>query len=373
MVGFSVFYYNTFIINKLKDIFFSWNMLNIIGFPHSKLKDLLLGWGEKPFRSNQIFTWIYHQGVFDFDEMTNLSKELRQRLKDNFKFSLPRIANKTVSVDGTTKYLFQLEDGDMIESVWIPDKERKTLCISSQVGCRLGCSFCLTATLGLKRNLSPSEIMGQYIAVNLDMPETGKVTNIVVMGMGEPLDNYESVVDALHLMVSPEGLRISNRRITLSTSGLVDKIKRYQTEDLQVNLAISLNATEDSTRDQIMPINKKYPIKSLMDCLRSYPLKRGKRFTIEYVMLGGLNDTCEDAVRLGRLLKGIPCKINLIPFNRFDGAKYDSPDEENVLSFQSYLMSKNYTVFIRKSRGADILGACGQLAALPLQHETATS
>lgn len=346
-------------------------MTNIFGFPHSKLKELLIGWGEKPFRANQILTWIYHQEVFDFDAMTNLSKNLRQKLQGHFYFALPRVANKTVSVDGTTKYLFQLEDGDMIESVWIPDKGRKTLCISSQVGCRLGCSFCLTATLGLKRNLTSSEILGQYLAVNQDMPESGKVTNIVVMGMGEPLDNYESVVDALHLLVSPEGLRVSNRRITLSTSGLVDKIKRYQTEDLQVNLAISLNATEDSTRNKIMPINKKYPIKTLIECLKNYPLKRGKRFTIEYVMLGGLNDTHEDAVRLAGLLKGIPCKINLIPFNRFDGAQYDSPDEDNVLSFQEYLLSRNFTVFIRKSRGSDILGACGQLAAQPLVNETA--
>lgn len=341
-------------------------MINLIGFPVTKLKDLVAEWDEKPYRAHQIFTWIYHQGVMDFDAMTNLSKELRERLKEFFYVGFPKILNKTVSVDGTIKYLFQLEDGDTIESVWIPDNRRKTLCISTQVGCRLGCSFCLTATLGLKRNLASAEIVGQYMAVNLDLPETDKVTNVVVMGMGEPLDNYDSLVDALNLMVSPEGLRISNRRVTLSTSGLVDKIKKYQTENLQVNLAISLNATEDSTRSKLMPINKKYPINALIDCLRSYPLKRGKRFTIEYVMLGGVNDSQEDAVRLAHLLKGIPCKINLIPFNRFEGAEYESPDDDRVLSFQAYLLSKNYTVFIRKSRGSDILGACGQLAAQSL-------
>lgn len=352
-------------------------MVNLIGFSISNLRALIAEWNEKPFRASQIFTWVYHQGVTDFDEMTNLSKELREKLKQYFYVAFPKIVNKTESVDGTVKYLFQMEDGETIEGVWIPDEGRKTLCISTQVGCRLGCSFCLTATLGLKRNLSSAEIVGQFMAVNLDQPENGKVTNVVVMGMGEPLDNYESLISALHLMVSPEGLKISNRKITLSTSGLVEKIKKYQTEDLQVNLAISLNATEDDTRNKIMPINKKYPIKTLIECLRSYPLKRGKRFTIEYVLLGGINDSHEDAVRLAGLLKGIPCKINLIPFNRFDGADYDSPDEKRVMAFQSYLMSRDYTVFVRKSRGADILGACGQLAAqsfssnMPTTHQPA--
>ncbi len=338
-------------------------MVNLIGFPSARLKELLAEWNEKPYRANQIFTWVYHQKIIDFAAMTNLSKNLRRHLEEYFYIGFPRVAQKTVSADGTIKYLFQLEDEENIEAVWIPDNRRKTLCISTQVGCRLGCSFCLTATLGLKRNLTPSEIVGQYMAVNRDLPETEQATNIVVMGMGEPLDNYDCLVDALRLMVSPEGLRISNRRITLSTSGLVDKIKKFQAENIMVNLAISLNATEDATRNKIMPINKKYPIAVLLDCLRDYPLKRKRRLTFEYVLLRGLNDSHEDAVRLAKLLKGIPCKINLIPFNRFEGADYEAPFEEAMLDFQNYLISKNYTVFIRKPRGADILGACGQLAA----------
>ncbi|MBI4384955.1 MAG: 23S rRNA (adenine(2503)-C(2))-methyltransferase RlmN [Nitrospinae bacterium] len=341
-------------------------MVNLIGFPSARLQELMAEWNEKPYRADQIFTWVYHQKTVDFDAMTNLSKSLRQHLKDYFHMGFPRIAQKTVSADGTIKYLFQLEDGENIEAVWIPDNRRKTLCISTQVGCRLGCSFCLTATLGLKRNLTPSEILGQYMAVNRDLPETEQVTNVVVMGMGEPLDNYDSLVAALRLMVSPEGLRISNRRITLSTSGLVDKIKKFQAENIMVNLAVSLNATEDATRSKIMPIDKKYPIAVLLDCLRDYPLKRKRRLTFEYVLLRGTNDSHEDAVRLARLLKGIPCKVNLIPFNRFEGADYEAPSEEALLDFQNYLISKNYTVFIRKPRGADILGACGQLAAQSL-------
>ncbi|MCH8208031.1 MAG: 23S rRNA (adenine(2503)-C(2))-methyltransferase RlmN, partial [Nitrospinae bacterium] len=254
------------------------------------------------------------------------------------------------------------EDGEEIESVWMPDGHRKTLCISTQSGCRLGCTFCLTGTLGLLRNLTSAEIVGQFMAVNEDLEETDRVTNVVLMGMGEPLDNYEAVVDAVRLMISPEGLRISTRKVTLSTAGMVDKIKMFKNENLPVNLAISLNATEDKTRNMIMPINKKYPIKVLLESLRDYPLKPNRRFTFEYVLLGGINDTDEDAVRLANLLKNIPSKINLIPFNSYNDAGYRPPSEERVKQFQNYLMSKSFNVFIRKNRGADILGACGQLA-----------
>jgi len=245
----------------------------------------------------------------------------------------------------------------------MPSDDRKSLCISTQVGCRLACSFCMTATLGLQRNLTAGEIIGQIVKVNEDLDEKDRVTNIVVMGMGEPLDNYQPLVDALRLMVAPEGMKISNRKITLSTSGLVDKIKDFQEENIHVNLAISLNATLDDVRDKIMPINKKYPIDVLMDTLRNYPLKPNRKLTFEYVLLAGINDTDDDAIRLARLLKGIPCKINLIPFNRIDSGDYHPPSEKRQLSFQNYLISQNYSVFIRKNRGTDILGACGQLAA----------
>jgi 23S rRNA (adenine2503-C2)-methyltransferase len=286
--------------------------------------------------------------------MTNLSKDLRARLAEHFVIALPRIAAKTHSQDGSIKYLFELDNGLQIESVWMPDESRKTLCISSQVGCRLACSFCLTASLGLKSNLTAGEIIGQCLAVNEDLPEEDQVTNIVMMGMGEPLDNYDEVCEALRLMVSPHAMRISNRKVTLSTSGLVDR---------HVNLAISLNATEDATRDQIMPINKKFPIKILMDCLKKYPLKPTRRITFEYVLLKGINDSDEDAVRLGKLLSTVRCKINLIPFNSYEGSPYQPPSEERIKSFQNYLIQKKFSAFIRNNRGTDILGACGQLAA----------
>ena len=302
----------------------------------------------------------------DFAQMTNLSKILRTRLTEHFVIKLPRIAKRSLSRDGSIKYLFELEDKATVESVWMPSGARKTLCLSTQVGCRLDCSFCLTASLGLKRNLTAAEILGQLLAVNEDLPEEDNITNVVLMGMGEPLDNYTAVVDAVRLMITPEVMRISTRKITLSTAGLVERIKKFQEEDLPINMAISLNATENSTRSQLMPINKKYPIEALMDCLRSYPLKPTRRLTFEYVLLKGINDTDDDAVRLSRLLKGIPCKVNLIPFNSFQPSDYQPPTEERVLSFQNYLISKHFSVYIRKNRGADILGACGQLAAQPL-------
>lgn len=338
-------------------------MRNLIGCSEQTLQQLFSDWGVPAYRVGQVFSWIYHHHVRQFDQMTNLSKELRARLADHFVISLPRIAAKTHSKDGSIKYLFELDNGSQIESIWMPDKARNTLCISSQVGCRLACSFCLTATLGLKGNLSASEIIGQYMAVNDDLPEEDRVTNVVMMGMGEPLDNYDEVCQALRLMVSPQGIRLPNRKVTLSTSGLVDRIRQFARENIHVNLAISLNATEDSTRDQIMPINKKYPIKTLMNCLKEYPLKPTRRITFEYVLLKGINDFDEDAVRLGKLLNGIPAKINLIPFNGYEGSPYQPPPEERIKTFQNYLIQKKYSVFIRKNRGMDILGACGQLAA----------
>ncbi len=338
-------------------------MENFLGTTEKTLKQYFVEWGVAPYRVHQVFTWVYHKEVRDFDLMTNLSKPLRQKLQATFYFSLPGLQEKFSSSDGSVKYLFSLEDGSTIESVWMPSDDRKTLCISTQVGCRLACSFCMTATLGLKRNLTAGEIIGQILKVNEDLGENDRITNVVVMGMGEPLDNYQPLVDALRLMVSPEGMRISNRKITLSTSGLVDKIKDFQEENIHVNLAISLNATLDEVRDQIMPINKKYPIHVLLDALRNYPLKPNRKFTFEYVMLAGINDTDDDAKRLGRLLKGIPSKINLIPFNRIEPGDYHPPSESRLLSFQNYLISRNYSVFIRKNRGTDILGACGQLAA----------
>ncbi len=340
--------------------------INLIGLSHARLQEFLLNHGVKPYRAHQIFIWVYHYKVYDFDSMTNLSKALRAVLKEHFHISLPRIQTKTTSQDGSIKYLFELEDGLTIESVWMPSDERKTLCVSTQVGCRLACAFCMTGTMGLKRNLTSSEILGQQIAVNKNLNEDNQITNIVLMGMGEPLDNYDATVDAVRLMILPEALKLSSRKVTLSTAGQVDLIKNFQEEDLPVNLAISLNATDDITRGDIMPINKKYPIEVLMECLRNYPLKPSRRLTFEYVMLGGINDRDDDAKRLAKLLHGIPSKVNLIPFNKFAPSEFKPPTEERVHSFQQYLLAKNYTVFIRRNRATDILGACGQLAAQPL-------
>ncbi len=341
-------------------------MENFLGTSEKTLKEYFAQWDVKPFRTNQIFSWVYHKEVRDFDLMTNLSKSLRERLKEKFYFSLPSLVEKFQSQDGSVKYLFELEDGSTIESVWMPSDDRKTICISTQVGCRLACSFCMTATLGLKRNLTAGEIIGQILKVNDELPETDRITNVVIMGMGEPLDNYQPLVDALRLMVAPEAMKISTRKITLSTSGLVDKIKAFQEENIHVNLAISLNATLDEVRDQIMPINKKYPIEVLLETLRGYPLKPNRKLTFEYVLLAGINDTDDDAKRLAKLLRGIPSKINLISFNRIEPSDYQPPPESRLLSFQNYLISKNYSVFIRKNRGTDVLGACGQLAAQPI-------
>lgn len=338
-------------------------MINLIGFPENKLKELFRDWDVKPYRVNQIFKWVYQLGTHDFDLMTDLSKDFRAQMKNHFHLALPKIREKTCSRDGSIKYLFELEDGSTIESVWMPDENRRTLCISTQVGCRLACSFCLTGTMGLKRNLSAAEILGQIINVQNDLPSEKAPSNIVIMGMGEPLDNYDEVVEAVRLMTAPHALKISTRKITLSTSGLVDQLNKLAGENLHVNLAVSLNAADDETRNKIMPVNKKYPIKSLLDCLKSFPLKPRRKFTIEYVLLKGINDSQESAKNLSRLLIGIPCKINLIPFNPFESVDYEPPSEDRVLAFQEYLLAKNHTVFIRKNRGADILGACGQLVS----------
>jgi len=345
--------------------------LNLIGLPFEHLHNFLLEHKIESYRAHQIFIWVYHYKRYDFDLMTNLSKPLRILLKQHFYFALPKIQSATKSQDGSIKYLFQLEDGLTIESVWMPTDQRKTLCVSTQVGCRLACDFCMTGAMGLKRNLSSHEIIGQHLAVNQDLTPDNQVTNIVLMGMGEPLDNYDATVDAVRLMILPEALRLSSRKITLSTAGQVDLIKKFQREDLHVNLAISLNATENKTRGDIMPINKKYPIEDLMNCLKNYPLKPSRRFTFEYVMLKGVNDKDDDAKRLAKLLHGIPCKINLIPFNKFSFSSYEQPSEERIHTFQHYLLKKNHTVFIRKNRATDILGACGQLAAQPLSPSSA--
>jgi len=335
---------------------------NFFGTSETELKEIFCEWNVETYRVHQVFTWVYHYNCRDFSEMSNISKSLRSKLAEHFHFSLPKIQQRTHSIDGSIKYLMELNDGAVVESVWMPSDSRKTLCLSTQVGCRLNCSFCLTASLGLKRNLTAGEIIGQHIAINEELEEKDQITNVVFMGMGEPLDNYVPVVNALRIMTSPEAMKVSTRKVTVSTSGLVEKIKAFQEENLHINLAISLNASDNATRDWLMPINKKYPIEVLIDCLKKYPLKPQRRHTIEYVLLEGINDSDEDAERLAKWLQGVPCKINLIPFNFFDSSEYRPPSENRVLDFQNYLMKRNFSAFIRKNRATDILGACGQLA-----------
>jgi len=314
--------------------------------------------GLPVYRTDQLLSWIYTKCAVSLDEITEFSKDLRKRLGEKAYIGNLLLAKRERSSDGTEKFLFALEDGQTIESVLIPDKERLTLCISSQVGCAMGCRFCLTGRSGLVRNLRSWEIVDQILGVNRLMTPK-KITNIVFMGMGEPLANFDDVVDALKRILSLIG--ISKRRITVSTAGLVPKILELPGKAPDVNLAISLNATTDAVRDRIMPINKKYPLRSLIEACKRYPLKPRRVLTLEYVLIAGVNDSVEDSRRLMRLLRGIRCKINLIPLNAHEGSEMQRPEHAVVLAFQKVLTEKNMTVLIRESRGQDILAACGQL------------
>lgn len=335
--------------------------VNIKDLSPKDIEEFIESKGLQPYRSRQIGKWLYQKDASSFDDMTDLSKELREVLKENFTLDCAlELSDEQVSTDGTRKFLFELWDGKRIESVLIPEKTRNTLCISSQVGCALACKFCLTGTVGKIRNLSPSEIVDQYILANRFCGDG--VTNIVFMGMGEPLDNLENLIKALNILMDTNFISLSAKRITVSTSGIVPKIGELGKE-VSVNLAVSLNAPRDELRNEIMPINKRYPIKKLLkECMR-FPLPPRKDLMFEYVMLKGVNDSIKDAYDLGELLRGIRCKVNLIPFNEAPPLSYRTPSMDGVLAFQKILMSYGINVRIRKSRGTDILGACGQLAA----------
>ncbi len=322
-------------------------------------------WAEyielKRYRGKQIFQWVYGKAAGSIDEMTNLSKEVRAVLAQKSYISNLSVVKRQVSTDGTEKYLFALEDGHSIESVLLPEEDRLTICISTQVGCGMGCAFCLTGKNGLERNLKSSEIINQFLKASEGLPQGKRITNVVIMGMGEPFANYNNVIKAVEILTNPFGANIGARRITISTSGLIPGMKNLGASGLNVNLAISLNASTDEQRSIIMPVNKKYPLAELLHACREFPLKQRKRISFEYVLIDGFNNSPEDAKRVARLLKGIRCKINLIPFNEFPGSQFKRPSESSVLTFQEILFDHNYTVFIRKSRGADILAACGQL------------
>src|SRR5687767_573145 len=317
--------------------------------------------GVERFHARQLYRWIYKRGITDFERMTDLSRDLRARLHDEFAVSTPRIVSDERSVDGTRKFVFELADQRRIESVFIPDTPSMTFCISTQVGCAMACGFCLTGKMGLVRNLTAGEIAGQ---VRVLASATGLLDfpfNIVLMGMGEPLHNYDSTMKALRMLHSEHGLAMSPRRITLSTVGIVPGLERLGRESMMPNLAVSLHATTDEQRTALVPPNKKYPLADILDACRRFPLKKRSRITFEYVMLDGVNDTQEDARRLVRLLSGIKAKVNLIPLNPAPGIPYDRPSDARVNRFAQILAERYITVSVRKSRGQDIRAACGQL------------
>ena len=318
-------------------------------------------------RTRQLWHWIYHRGITDFQDMTNVSKALRAQLCDAFTLERPEIAEKQVSQDGTRKYLIRLADGNLIEAVYIPEETRGTLCISSQVGCTLNCTFCHTGTQRLVKNLSAGEIVHQIMLARDDLEEWPSptenrlISNIVLMGMGEPLYNFDNVRQAMQIAMDGEGIAISRRRITLSTSGIVPEIERCG-EEIGVNLAISLHATRDEVRDILVPINRKYPIAQLLEACRTYPaLRNNRRITFEYVMLDGINDSPAEAIELVKLIKGIPAKVNLIPFNPWPGSPYACSSWERIEEFADIVNRAGYASPVRTPRGRDIMAACGQL------------
>jgi 23S rRNA (adenine2503-C2)-methyltransferase len=325
------------------------------------LAELVERLGAERFHAGQIYRWIHQRGVSAFDRMTDLARPLRATLAEHTRISTPRLARKDVSTDGTTKYLFELADGSRIESVFIPDTPSQTFCISSQVGCAMQCAFCLTGRMGLVRNLTAGEIVGQVRVLAADLHMLATPFNIVLMGMGEPLHNYDETMKALRMLAAKEGLGLPPRRVTLSTVGLVPAIERLANEPLMPNLAISLHATEKAQRDGLVPINRKYGLEALLDACRRFPVKKRNRITFEYVLLAGVNDTPDDARRLVRLLSGIRGKVNLLPLNAAPGIPFERPSDERVNTFARMLAERGLTVSVRKSRGRDIRAACGQL------------
>jgi 23S rRNA (adenine2503-C2)-methyltransferase len=328
--------------------------------------------GLEPYRGRQIRKWLFKRLAGSFDEMTDLPTSLRSLLKDKACLTPLELAKTQVSKDGTRKYLYTLADGHTIESVLIPERGHSTLCISSQAGCAMGCRFCLTSKQGLKRDLTPSEIIEQVIQAKKLHGEPDRLTNIVFMGMGEPLANYEAVVKAMANLVNDEGLNFSHRKVTLSTCGLVPQMKKMGRE-ITVNLAISLNAADDETRSFLMPVNRKYPLKDLLSACRDFPLPNRRMITFEYILIKGLNDRDQDARNLVKLLSGLRAKVNLIPMNPFPGSEMSPPSPERILQFQEILLKNHFTAMIRKSKGKDIMAACGQLSGSNLhtaEHAT---
>lgn len=331
--------------------------IDLKNLTRKQLSDLLVEWGHKPFHASQVYRWIYQRGIADFAEMTDLSKDLRGKLAELTCVSEFEADVVEVSQDGTQKFLFHMADGQSVETVLIPmEGGRSTLCVSTQAGCAMQCSFCLTGTFGLQRNLTPAEIVNQVCAVRREHA----VDNIVLMGMGEPLHNLDNVVAALEILYDDNGCRYGARKVTLSTCGLVPEMHELG-QRIRVGLAVSLNATTDKVRDELMPINRRYPLKELMAACRDYPLQPRERITFEYILIDGVNDSLADAKRLVGLLHGIKAKVNLISYNEHAGSPFKSPADEAVSAFQSYLLDRKIVAIRRASKGRDISAACGQL------------
>ena len=334
---------------------------NLLDFTQETLQDFISSLGKEKFRAQQIMKCLYQSGYTSFDEMTTLSRDFRTALSQIARISRPHIVKVQESKDKTKKTLLRLEDGRFIESVLIPGKNNWTICVSTQAGCAMDCKFCLTARQGFQRNLNPSEITGQILTLKHELPGCPDIKNIVMMGMGEPLANYDNVVTAIKNITGDFGLGFSNRKVTVSTCGLAPQIVRLG-KDICINLAVSLNAHDNETRSGLMPVNKKYPLESLLDACRQYPMPGRRLLTFEYILMDGINSSVQDAKKLAALLKGQRCKLNLIVFNEYPGSPFRSPSPKTVEAFQKILIDAHYTTMLRASKGSDILAACGQLS-----------
>jgi len=337
------------------------SLINLLDLLPAELETLAESLSAPRYRGRQIASWIYAKGATDIAAMSDLPKELRQKLTEQAEVALPEVERRTPSQDGSEKLVLRLGDGARIQAVLMPDEDRLTLCVSTQVGCGFGCAFCFTGTMGVERNLTAGEIVGQVMAARAGLLPGSRLTHIVYMGMGEPLANYAATVKSIRILTDPRGLALAPRRITVSTVGLVSGIERLAKENLRVNLAISLHATSNEIRDRIMPVNKGFAIEELLQACRRFPVAFRQRITFEYVLLEGVNDGAEDARRLVRLLKGIRGKINLIPFNDWEGSGFQRPPLQRILGFQAILLEHGIRATVRWSKGEDIGAACGQL------------
>ena len=334
-------------------------MKNIKNYNLPELKEEFVSIGEKPFRAEQVFKWIYEQNATSFDEMTNLSLELREKLKENYTLNAFKILKKQKSADGTIKYLFDVLDGNGVETVLMKYHHGYSLCVSSQIGCKMGCKFCASTGIPFIRNLSSGEIVEELLAVQRD--ENIKISNVEFMGIGEPLDNYENVVNAIRILNNQKGLSIGARHISISTSGLVPKIYKLAEENIQCTLSISLHATTDEKRSSMMPVNNRYNIQELLQACKDYIAKTNRRISFEYALAKDNNDNLEDAKRLVKLLKGMLCHVNLIPINKIENGNYTKSSNENILKFRDYLNDHGIVATVRRELGSDIDAACGQL------------